>query len=111
MSDLDPRPAARLAYLVTQLYKIHPVGGPLHVVLDDHNLDGVIQPYYDGWTDADLDADYYEGWSIADLPPEAPAVVEGLGVSTRALCDEIAALLNGMTVSQREAAAEKGWRR
>jgi hypothetical protein len=76
---------ARLVELIGKLYEIHPTGGPLHAVLDDWNLDtAVIEPYYDGWRDEDLDDALWHG-----------------GVSTRALCDEIAALLNAMIVTQR----------
>lgn len=88
--------------LIRELYAIHPVGGPLHVVLDDGNLDGAIRPYYDCFTDEELDAVYFEGTPVADLDPEAPVVKEGLGQSTRELCDRIAALMNVMTVEGRE---------
>lgn len=91
-----------LINLIRELYRIHPTGGPLHVELDDGNLDGLIRPYYDCFTDEELDALYYEGTPIAELDPEAPAVLEGLGSSTRQLCDEIAALMNVMTVEDRE---------
>lgn len=94
----------RLVQLIGDLYAIHPTGGPLHVVLDDWNVDtATIEPGYEHHTDAALDALYYQGWPIADLPPEAPAVTEGLGRSTRSLCDEIAALLTAMTMPQRYA--------
>jgi hypothetical protein len=93
---------ARLVELIGKLYEIHATGGPLHSVLDDWNLDtAVIEPYYDGWRAEDLDALWYGDIPFAELDPLAPAVVERLGVSTRALCDEIAALLNAMTVTQR----------
>jgi len=94
----------RLAELIVALYKIHAVGGPLHSVLDDWNLHGTITPWYDGYDDEELDELWYEGIRIADLDPEAPAVTEGLGRSMRQLCDEIAAILNGMTEPQRYAA-------
>lgn len=96
---------ARLTELIGKLYKIHAAGGPLHVVLDDWNVDvDHIEPCYRGWTDEDLDTLWHDGIPIAELDPAAPAVVERLGVSTRALCDEIATLLNGMTMAQRYAA-------
>ncbi len=101
-TDWTPQTGQLLA-LIADLYRIHPTGGPLHSVVDDWNLDGVIEPYYDGWNAADLDALYYEGVPLADLDPEAPAVIEQLGVSTRTLCDGIAAILNGMTVRERYA--------
>lgn len=95
----------RLVKLIEQLYEIHCVGGPLHVVLDDWNVDvTVVEPWYDGYSSEELDALWYGPTPIAELSPQAPAVVEGLGTSMRALCDEIAALLNGMTVAQRYAA-------
>lgn len=93
-----------VAELLTELYAIHPVGGPLHTAVDDYNLDGMIMPYYACYSDADLDALYYDGWPITELSPEAPAVVEGLGRSLRQICDELAALLNAMSVAEREAA-------
>lgn len=51
---------ARLVKLIADLYAIHAVGGPLHAVLDDGNLDGVIEPYYECYEDAELDALYDE---------------------------------------------------
>jgi hypothetical protein len=94
----------RLRDLVDQLYAIHATGGPLHVHLDDRNLDGTIRPWYDAWTDAELDRLYDDGWPIDELDPAAPAVTDGLGRSTRQLCDEIAELLNAMTVEERKTA-------
>lgn len=95
----------RLVQAVRDLYAIHPTGGPLHVVLDDWNVDCEhVAPSYEHYDAADLDALYYQGWSLAELPPEAPAVTEGLGRSTRQLCDEIATLLTAMTMDQRYAA-------
>jgi hypothetical protein len=96
----------RLTELIVALYKIHAVGGPLHSVLDDRNLDGVITPWYVGYDDEELDELWHDGWRIADLPPEAPIVVGGLGRSMRQLCDEIAARLNAMPEPQRYAAVE-----
>lgn len=102
--EATPSGAARFVELVDQLYAIHPTGGPLHVVLDDCNIDGTIEPFYVGWAAEELDALYYDGWPIAELHPDAPAVTEGLGRSTRQLCDEIAELMNGWTLSERETA-------
>lgn len=90
--------------LIRELYAIHPTGGPLHSVLDDGNLDGTIRPYYDCFTDEELDELYSDGWKIADLDPQAPVVVERLGRSTRQICDQIAAIMNTMTVEDRELA-------
>lgn len=95
---------ARALDLVRELYEIHAVGGPLHVVLDDWNIDGEIKPYYDCHTDEELDELHSDGWKIADMDPLAPAVVGGLGWSMRQLCDEIAALFNTMTVEDRASA-------
>jgi hypothetical protein len=106
VTGVDDLATDRLAELIVALYKIHAVGGPLHVVLDDKNLDGTITPWYVGYDDEELDELWYDGWRIADLPPESAAVTEHLGRSMRQLCDEIATMLNAMTVPQREAATE-----
>lgn len=97
----------RLTELIVALYKIHAVGGPLHVAIDDLNLDGTITPYYACYDDEELDELWYEGIRIAELHPNAGAVTEGLGRSMRQLCDEIAALLNAMPEDQREEAVEQ----
>jgi hypothetical protein len=103
-------PTKQFRDLVNQLYAVHPTGGPLHAELDDGNLNGTITPWYDAWTDAELDRLYDDGWPIDELDPAAPVATEGLGRSTRQLCDEIATILNTMTVGEREAAREH-WRR
>lgn len=95
---------ARVVELANALYEIHPTGGPLHCELDDWNLNGTIEPWYSGWDAADLDTLHHDGWAVTDLPPEAPAVVGGLGRSTRQICDELAALLNAMPEADRYAA-------
>lgn len=59
--------------LVRELYELNAVGGPLHVVVDDWNLDGQIEPYYQGDEDAEMVR----------------------------VCDRIAALFNGMSVADR----------
>jgi hypothetical protein len=97
----------RLTELIVELYKIHAVGGPLHVVLDDRNLDGVIEPYYDCYSEDELDELWYGGWRIAELDLGAPAVAKGLGRSMRQLCDEIAAVLNGMDEDERYEAVDR----
>jgi hypothetical protein len=76
---------ARFIELRGALYLLEPVGGPLHVVLDDWNLGGVIEPY---WSALNCDLD--------DDDPDA--------VRIRELCTEIAAILNGWTEPQRYAA-------
>ncbi|GIH07440.1 hypothetical protein Rhe02_55070 [Rhizocola hellebori] len=100
-ANWTPEIAEALA-LVRELYAIHPTGGPLHTTLDDWNIDGDrITPWYASWDDTELDALYYDGWLIADLDPQAPAVTEGLGRSTRQICDEIAAKMGPMTEADR----------
>jgi hypothetical protein len=97
----------RVVDLVRELYDLPGcgVGGPLHVALDDCNLDvREIEPWYNGWSGENLDALHYQGVPVAELDPGSPAAVEGLGVSIRQVCDEIAAILNRMTVPQRYAA-------
>lgn len=101
----DPPPGMdRFVALVEELYEAHPTGGPLHVVLDDWNLDGDIVPAYQFFTPEELDALWYHGFLVADLPPDAPAVVDGLGRSTRTMCEEICQIMNGWTGVQRAAA-------
>lgn len=99
-TDRTPK-TEHLLQLIGDLYDIHSVGGPLHTVLDDWNLDGTITPYYDGYQPEELDAPWWGGSPVDDLDPAAPAVVEGRGRSMRSLCDEIATLLNGMTERER----------
>jgi hypothetical protein len=94
---------ARFVDLVQSLYAVHPTGGPLHSVLDDWNLAGTIAPWWDGFTVDELDEPYFEGWPIADLDPGAQAVAQGLGRTTREVCEELAAILNSWTVDQRRA--------
>lgn len=78
-------PIARAVVLWRRLYDElgEPTGGPLHVYLDDYNLDlDVIEPhYYEPRLGSDSDEPY-----AADVP---------------AVCDELAALLNAMTLPQR----------
>jgi hypothetical protein len=64
---------AKTLGLVRELYAIHPTGGPLHVALDDWNVEGDIKPYY--LDEADENA--------------------------REVCDQIAAKLNAMTLKDR----------
>lgn len=95
--------------LVTELYEIHPTGGPLHTSIDDWNLEYEVVPWYGGWSDEDLEALWYGGVLIADLDSGAPAVVEGLGRSTRQICDELAALLSSMQVEDRASVLAYHW--
>ena len=76
-ADWTPQ-TARFIELVGTLYGElgHSTGGPLHVVLDDWNLDGPIEPYY----------------SLGDSR------------KTREVCDEIVAILNDWTPTERYAA-------
>lgn len=68
----------RFIELADRLYEEHSTGGPLHVYLDDWNLDGTVEPFYEV-----LDSDDDE---------------------TREVCDELAAILNGWTAAQRYSA-------
>lgn len=73
----------RAADLVRALYDIHPVGGPLHVVVDDWNLeDEFLIPYYVGYPGEELD-------TLHD------------GRSMRQICDELSALLLSMSMEDR----------
>lgn len=92
----------RAVELVRALYDIHAVGGPMHVVVDDWNLeDEFLVPYYEGYDDEELDALYVGSVAIAELDPLAPVVVEGLGRSMRQICDELSALLLSMPMEDR----------
>jgi hypothetical protein len=73
---------ARFIELHDELYLLEPVGGPLHVVLDDWNLGGQIELY----------------WSAISVPSQLDAQ------RVRGLCTEIAAILNAWTEDQRYAA-------
>jgi hypothetical protein len=78
---------ARFIELHDALYQLEPAGGPLHTVLDDWNLKGQIEPYW-------------ESLGIArDLEDDDPDMQR-----IRNLCTEIAAILNGWTEPQRYAA-------
>lgn len=96
---------ARAVELLAELYEIHSTGGPLHAEVDDYNLDhDKITPWYNRWTDDELDALYVDGWALADFPPDDPEVIEGPPRSTRQICDELAALLTAMPAEDRYAA-------
>jgi hypothetical protein len=78
-------PIARAVVLWRRLYDElgEPTGGPLHVYLDDYNLDlDVIEPHY------------YE-------PRLGPNGDEPYAADVPAVCDELAALLNAMTLPER----------
>jgi hypothetical protein len=78
---------ARFTELHNALYDLEPMGGPLHSVLDDWNLDGHIEPY---WPALGVARD------LEDADPDMMRI--------RDLCTEIAAILNGWTEPQRYAA-------
>ncbi len=99
-ANWTPQVAEAVA-LMRELYAIHMVGGPLHVAVDDWNIDGTIKPYYDAYDDAELDRLYSGGWPLDELPAEAPVVVNGEGRSLRQICDELAAKLNVMELADR----------
>lgn len=83
-ADWTPK-IARAVVLWRRLYDEldEPTGGPLHVYLDDYNLDiDVIKPYYFESERLRAGMDPY----VADM------------LTT---CDELAALLNAMTLSER----------
>lgn len=92
-ANWTPEIAEALA-LVRELYAIHPTGGPLHVQLDDWNIDGDIVPIYKGWLPRQLEARYLDGWPVDD-EAQVP------GRSLRQLCDEIAAKMGPMTLEDR----------
>lgn len=73
-ADWTPQ-IAECVELVRELYLTEAVGGPLHVVVDDWNIDGVIKPY----------------WS------------EEEDQHTIDLCNRIAELMNAMSVDERAA--------
>lgn len=85
---------ARFIEAVRDLYQFEPMGGPLHAVLDDWNLRGLIEPY---WPAQGIAGD------LEDDDPDMARIA--------ALCTEIAALLNGWTEPQRYAALayERGY--
>lgn len=94
MSDLD-----RAVDLIRIVYAYEPVGGPLHVELDDGNLDGqltvpdmVVCPAYDcGWG--------HSGWPDHDRGVYAWAVVAAIR--------ELVPLLNRMPEADRLEARER----
>lgn len=78
----------QFAELHEMLYDMHSVGGPLHTVLDDWNVDGHIEPY-PGMT-------YEDPYDQADITEPVYAAAQ-----------QIADLLNDMTEAQRYAALAK----
>jgi hypothetical protein len=85
-TDWTPQ-TARFIELHDALYDLEPMGGPLHSVLDDWNLDDEIEPYWPALGIA------------CDLEDDDPALEH-----IRHLCTELAAILNGWTEAQRYAA-------
>lgn len=81
---------ARFIDLHNALYDLEPTGGPLHSVLDDWNLDGIIEPH---WPALGI------VHTLEDLDHDAPVLQH-----IRHLCTELAAILNGWTEPQRYAA-------
>ncbi|MFJ3923029.1 hypothetical protein [Streptomyces sp. NPDC090022] len=72
----------RALELVETIYETEPVGGPLHVVIDDWNIDGTIT------------VDTYDiGEDIDQCSPEADMAIR-----------ELVPLLNRMTVAERASA-------
>jgi len=72
----DSPEIARAVELIGDLYDINAAGGPLHVYVDDWNLEGEIVPW--------------DGYDYEYDPPEMRAIVA-----------ELAALLNAMTIDDR----------
>lgn len=85
---LDWTPTSgRALELIKALYVLEPTGGPLHVEVDDWNVEGeTIVPHY------------------VIRPYGADArVPDNYSTETHAVCDELAALLTAMTPQQRRA--------
>lgn len=77
----------RAVALVGRLYELEAVAGPLHVEVDDGNLDGQeIVPCY-----------------------EFPGYPDRYSAETHEVCDELAALLTAMTPPQRRAVIAAHW--
>jgi hypothetical protein len=83
-----PATYEQFAELYSQLYDFNSVGGPLHAVLDDWNLDRHIEPY--------PGLDFIDEMDQTD---NTEYVYQ--------LCQEIADLLNAMSLPQRRAALAK----
>jgi hypothetical protein len=88
-SEWTPQ-TARFIELHDALYALEPMGGPLHAVLDDWNLDGEIEPY---WPALGITRE------LEDLDERHPTLQR-----IRELCTELAAILNGWAGAQRYAA-------
>ena len=80
---------AEAAALIKRLYELEPAGGPLHVELDDMNLQGDITPYYSA-----EDRLTSDGLLIPGYPDRYSEEVHQL-------CDRIAELLTEMPVGWR----------
>lgn len=85
--DWNPK-VERALELIGAIYEYEPVGGPMHVELDDWNIEGVITPY-----------------------PYTPAsfVEEDEAEQVRAAVAELIPLLNAMTVHERASALARHW--
>lgn len=88
MDDADKARHDHAVELIRALYALHPTGGPLHVALDDLNLDDDRLPIT-------------PAYAIPGYGPR-PASPDTYDRHTHHLCDEIARLLNGMTEGQRK---------
>lgn len=71
---------AETVQAIGELYLMEPVGGPLHSVVDDWNLDGFIEPY-----------------PVEAYDPDQQAEVDEL-------CTRIAGMLNGLSMDERHSA-------
>ncbi len=85
---MDSETKERVLALIVELYRDEPVGGMLHVQLDDGNLEDV---FFD---------DPFDDW-LKRLHDREPLAVE----------EEIVELMRGMTYEEREEAYESFWGR
>jgi len=85
--DWNPK-VKRALELIRAIYEYEPVGGPMHVELDDWNIEGVITPY-----------------------PYTPSmyVEEDEAEQVRAAVAELIPLLNTMTLNERASALARHW--
>lgn len=85
--DWNPQ-VKRALELIRAIYEYEPVGGPMHVELDDWNIDGEITPY-----------------------PYEPSmfVEEDEANEVRAAVAELIPLLNTMSLNERASALARHW--